>query len=563
MANVNVSALPPDLLHLIATELSARLDFPTLFNYTCASKQIASSGAINALYRVSHDSPLKAGGSEDLPLAEQDLIKRKWSILWRTIILSTFGETLYPYAKHLRVLDLRDLGDLLDDDKFRQGPIEKHFFSGILLQFYLTITPAVKIGTRSRPKLRLDTQNIISAIGDAITQHAPLLEGLTEPKLADNLSTALTTWAPRLTYLRRLDLWDGRALADDRIRNLLHVHCPHLDSLRMYHWSGSDADQHLAAFISGMQPNKLMEFENLSHCNIGIETCLALNTHGASLRTLKLALAADGVLALGNLQGCTSLEILSIDSLGPTPDLKAAQNDIYLDITAWLKTCTYLENIFFANLPSAPDLLIAVLLNEEVKLRSLAIKSGEGFAYLAKDHRTFHDSLTNQQTLEALLLSADAEGAGFDDLQALNDTLCSLKNLRTLHLYRISDYYNDTYLNALARNLLALEELYIGGLSYTDDVWTSISGLNNMRSLTFEGFSAFSVDGIIEYISSLNDSNRGLVLSIDRAETETAISEEGQELIRQALAAKIPGSRFQYALARDPNIQDFDSDDSD
>jgi len=51
MANNGVGTLPADLFHLLSVELSSRLDFDTLYNCVASSKQIASSGAISALYR--------------------------------------------------------------------------------------------------------------------------------------------------------------------------------------------------------------------------------------------------------------------------------------------------------------------------------------------------------------------------------------------------------------------------------------------------------------------------------------------------------------------------------
>lgn len=118
MGSSNIKTLPADLFHLLSAELSTRLDFDTLYNCVASSKQIANSGAISALYRyidpifmsaqrltycsISHDSPIKGGGSEDLSLSEQDLTVQRWSILWRTIILSALGHTSYPYCKHLR-----------------------------------------------------------------------------------------------------------------------------------------------------------------------------------------------------------------------------------------------------------------------------------------------------------------------------------------------------------------------------------------------------------------------------------------------------------------------------
>lgn len=49
--NQGIQALPADLFHLLAAELSERLDFPTLYSCVVSSKQLANAGAINALYR--------------------------------------------------------------------------------------------------------------------------------------------------------------------------------------------------------------------------------------------------------------------------------------------------------------------------------------------------------------------------------------------------------------------------------------------------------------------------------------------------------------------------------
>lgn len=43
--------LPADLLHLLAAELSDRLDFATLYSCVVAGKQFANAGAVAGLYR--------------------------------------------------------------------------------------------------------------------------------------------------------------------------------------------------------------------------------------------------------------------------------------------------------------------------------------------------------------------------------------------------------------------------------------------------------------------------------------------------------------------------------
>ncbi|EGP89757.1 uncharacterized protein MYCGRDRAFT_67873 [Zymoseptoria tritici IPO323] len=543
MSSAGVPALPADLLHLLATELSDRLDFTTLYNCVVSSKHLASSGAVNALYRISHEAPVK-GGDDRLSLADQEQTTQRWSIMWRTIILSTFGKTVFPYCRHLRFLDLLDLSDLLEDDRFR-GKIAKEFFSGELQQFH----HVQHIRGKNR-HTRLDTKKIVTAIGDRIVQHAPLLEELSESANADILSTALLNWTPHLSHLRSLDFGDGKALANETVRNLLLTHCRNLDTLRIYHASNEDADHTLAAFISEMPENSLIYFETISNCRIGPETCLALNRHGKSLRSLKLGLDAAGIQALGLLQNCTAVEILALSSAMASPDLKATENDVYLDILGWLKSCNNLKDVSFTNIVSAPDLLLPVLLNSEVQLEKLQINAPiEGAMYVVQNHPEFHQALRNQRTLSSLLLRADPDPPTRDDIETLVNSVCALGDLRELSLTRISDYFTDEHIQLLTDHLSNLEDLYVGGYAVTDAIWPSVAKLQNLRTVTFSGISKFTENGILDFIDRLGDGVRGILLSIENADPDAPISEDSQELIRDVMATKLDG-RFEYQLLR-------------
>ena len=50
-------------------------------------------------------------------LLPEDRIK-KWAGLWRTIILSSLGKTLYPYSQYIRTLNFVKLEELLTNSKF-------------------------------------------------------------------------------------------------------------------------------------------------------------------------------------------------------------------------------------------------------------------------------------------------------------------------------------------------------------------------------------------------------------------------------------------------------------
>jgi len=229
----------------------------------------------------------------------------RWSILWRTIILSALDKTLYPYCRHLRELDLQDLGgllDRLDETKFKK--VSQQFFAGDLARFHHVMRTTRKSGAS-----RLDLKAILTDVGDLLTQKAPMLEAISEPASSDVLSTALPGWAARLSHLQELSLWNGITLKDEALQNLLRVYCPKLQVLSIFIATGSSAtdsepDRYLGQFIDGMPNDMLTSFENINTSGIGAQTCLALNSHGRSLTTLKLYLDEEGLLALGSLKGC-------------------------------------------------------------------------------------------------------------------------------------------------------------------------------------------------------------------------------------------------------------------
>ena len=152
-------------------------------------------------------------------------------------------------------------------------------------------------------------------------------------------------------HLHELELWDGKALADETLRSLVHKHCPRLEHLRIYHSSGENPDSYLATFLAGMPADTLTSFENNGASGIAAETCLALNQHGKSLVSLKLALDTDGILALGLLKSCTQIEILSVVAASRAiVDLKATQNDVFTTIVDWLNQCHRLVRILRAKI---------------------------------------------------------------------------------------------------------------------------------------------------------------------------------------------------------------------
>lgn len=459
--------------------------------------------------------------------------------------MSALGQTSYPYCKHLRVLDLRDLGNMLQDDAFRSPQIFNYFFSGPLAQFMVT-------GKATRSKHfadQLKVRETVAAIGDVIISQAPLLEALTEHAIETVFSMRLQTWLPKLQHLRRLDVGNGRILANESIRSLIHKHCSSLSELRMFSCYDDSADAHLAAMIEGLPENTITLFENLSDCRINTLTCKALNKHGKSLRTLSLALTDDGLLALSDLNNCTGLTTFAVDWLRQTADLYSTKKDTCDQIAEWLKTCHTLTDVTLKKVSFAPELLVPLLRGGQVKLTSLTLTATESALYDIRPQAEFHTLLGQQQELQELILAANADDASFEDRDTMLAGLCALGNLRKLHLTRLADDFVGDDLQKLSDHLVNLEDLYIGGVGYTDANLESLAKLRKMKNLVIAGLSRFTADGLLNFVLSLTESNRGLILQVDLADFDVAIREDQQLLISETLASRV-GGVFRYNLSR-------------
>jgi hypothetical protein len=274
-----------------------------------------------------------------------------------------------------------------------------------------------------------------------------------------------------------------------------------------------------------------------------------LNKHGKSLAVIKLYLTGDKLQALGCLRECTSVSTLAIEYSGPADDLKKNDNDLYLEVAEWLRNCNELRDISITNMVSAPDMILPILLTDSIQLNKLQINSNEGLMYLVKDHQDFHQSLGQKQSLQELSLRADPEGLLGDPLAEVTNSICSLSNLRYLHLTRISDYFSNQHVKAFAQHLVNLEHIYIGGYGITDGVWDAMARLKNLKTLTFSGLTMFTAQGILSFVDQLSDGNQGLLLGVDNADADSPLTSEEQELVQEALTAKVNGS-FAYQLLR-------------
>lgn len=98
----------------------------------------------------------------------------------------------------------------------------------------------------------------------------------------------------------------------------------------------------------------------------------------------------------------------------------------------------------------------------------------------------------------------------------------------------------------------------IGGYHISDDVFSSLSSLKNLRYVAFLAMTTFTSRAIMKYISNLSASNYGLLLHVLGQAINSDISAAEQQKIKEAIAAKVDGG-FDYMLYREGD-DEFDSD---
>jgi hypothetical protein len=174
--------------------------------------------------------------------------------------------------------------------------------------------------------------------------------------------------------------------------------------------------------------------------------------------------------------------------------------------------------------------------------------------YSVVGNQDFHRALSHQTSLESLALKADPEGAFRDDIDVLISSISKLTKLRDLNLVSTSDYFRTSEILNLSSVLTNLEDLSFGGYDVTDDLWRGMSNLHQLRKLDISAMTSFSFDGILAYISTLKDSNRGLTLSIMSQKAENPLSDYEESVIKQSIRDKVAG-KFDFTLFREADSE--------
>ena len=492
------------------------------------------------LYSI-HD--LSSATEGDVVVAEN----RKLALLWRSIIASSVGGTFYPYCLWIKVLNLGSLHSLIED--LARDQMKTWFFSAPLKEFYVTSTSRAK-----RPVMNIEA--IVTKVATQVTSFIKksaedenktvMLSGLEGYHLPTSILPDLVS---KLSQLSSLTVRDGSVLTADVSRSIRDS-CPFFKEVVCHYCMGTDVDQDLAGFFSGLTPNTLESFTITSANAIDEQTFRALGGHSASLKELSLSLELPAVAALRLLGGCQNLRRLSIEalSLARISNWHADLKEELLDITSWLKSCTLLTRVDAVCFPTA-SMLSEVLKAPNIRLSSLS-------ARLIDMDDQLYNSLSHQTELESLSFHVTDEAV--DLVPATHDlfvsSICSCAKLRKLDV--MSEVLNLQDILRIKECLPLLDDLSFDG-EVDDDYLPPLARIRYLKNLNINASSTFTFAGLLNFISDLQDADadadhEGIRIFIMRQLGEYKFSEQEETMLSSELWRKM-GGLIQLAYEGDPD----------
>jgi len=212
MSRQTSNSFPQEIWWLVSQELANRHDFDGLFLCARSSKGMASL-ALPELYAIHDESPAIDAHALD--------IERSIS-LWRSIIVSSLGKTLFPYCCWIKALRLGRLYSQLEDISRDNPGLKAQFFS----------PPLEKLQIRRGRGKAFDIDAIIIEVACMVTDCIRTSADQQDKRVGlstlegYHLPTAnLRTWVSGLSSLTSLSVRDGSVLTRD-VARAIRANCP-------------------------------------------------------------------------------------------------------------------------------------------------------------------------------------------------------------------------------------------------------------------------------------------------------------------------------------------------
>ncbi|GAB1320381.1 hypothetical protein MFIFM68171_10591 [Madurella fahalii] len=528
---------PQEIWWLVAQQLTDRRDFGSLFLCARLSRGMATV-ALPLLYSIHDQSPAINAHILDIETSV---------CLWRSIIASSLGETLYPYCCWIKALKLGNLHSHLEDLARDNAGLKAQFFS----------PPLQKLQIRRRGRaLNLDA--IVIEVANLVTERIrsdadkqdkrvglTSLEGFYLP------TANLPNWVSSLSRLTSLVVRDGSVLTSD-VARAIRANCPAFREVECYYCKGTDADEELAGFFKCLEPNTLESFTVLSVNEIGAETFKALREHSRSLKTLGLfSLERPGLQSLNELGDCLALESLTLEAASSAQLYPWATEckGVFGEVIQWLQKCSSLRALEFMHVPSSTTILAHVLKEPSIRLTTLSLEAVDV-------DNEFYSSLTRQSQLRHLLVKILDDDLLEDSDQRhllFADAVCychQLRDLDTNELFTVEDLDN------ISTAVPTLEEIVLNGDSIDDEFLIPLSRLSRLNSLNIFNPSNISAGALLRFLDEIGQDpagrHEGLQVYIANQNAEFRFSDEEEAMVASTLSACFKG-RFEINYRQDPD----------
>lgn len=325
----------------------------------------------------------------------------------------------------------------------------------------------------------------------------------------------LISWVPRLQELTSLTLEHGNVLS--KVPPEILQHLKGLRELFIFHWAEpglplGNADKDFANFLVNYG-GSLQSLDVTADGVIGPHTIRALKYHGKTLVSLKIpSWAPEDTLFLnsevGSMPRLSSVQLpypktndAAIDLTVTTPTFATTQQ-VEDEVARWLASCQNLASIKLQDWPNALKILKVIAGEPGINLRRIEIQGtveNPGF-----DIYKLLNSITSLREL-VLGFSSDWDG-GYKPSK-----LSGLGNLRVLDLPYLSEGLEDGDICTLPDFHKHLEKLSIGCTLATDEIWKSLVKMKRLRTIAITGFSQFTKRGILGWLKSVQDIEKGPV----------------------------------------------------
>ncbi|KAK4192016.1 hypothetical protein QBC35DRAFT_374401 [Podospora australis] len=538
--------LPNEIWWIITQLLRSRLDHNGLYTLARVSHGLASL-ALPELYSIHSWSD-----AFDAHILALD----KCVCLWRSVIASSLGETLFPYCSWINQFKLGNLHSLLEDLSKNNPALKAEFFKSPLDKFQIK-------GGRGTRGAALNLEAIVNQMADSVTEYIGAnvrRAKLTTLEAFHLPSGNLVNWVSNLPRLTSLVVREGSVLTSE-VAKALAENCGMLTEIECYSCKGEGIDAQMAGFFESLEPNTLESFTVLSANELGQKSFRALTHHSESLKFLTLqSLDRTAFDNLGELHSCLGILQLTLEASATAQSYQweSQSKTAFQKTIQWLRDCPELAELELTLVPNASTILAELLKNSSTQLTMLTVKLNElnDGVYWGLECQDELLYLTVKIANEDVLESDDDRHSFFTDV------ICSrpkLYGLDTNELLTLNDIIR------ICNHIPTLGSISLNGEFFDDEYLLPLSRLENLQSLQVFSPSGITATGLLAFLARLIGHGPGsheyLEITIACQGWHHHFSEEDERIVTELIEDKFDG-RFEMTYLQDPDARDYsDSDD--